>query len=444
MDGYEQETVFISCPIGHRALKGMPQCTKCGLPIVMYEKELAEVVERFKALSKDFAKVQQLFPIGLGVWGSKLLLTTLAAYDIRLARISTMGASITDLQIFAMAKEKKMPKEEVENMLRKTNYPLKIAADTTGGIWKRAEIAARNDSALADRIGILGIHGTKEEQISFFMGSLSEGIVAGVAPFLNSVAKEKNPNISRIFIVTLPGEDASEQVQFNAYCGLANLLQSGIEVAIIMQDSVLKTLKGISRSGAELDADFLIPSMCDMLLAIDVEGLAELSHIAQSFRLQVLSPTFAYGASYEIYGSIANIVEYSLYNIMVPMNYENVIVAVAIARVPRRLLEKVGLDSLQEQFTGWTRRRFPAIRGSLLRVITKEESSDRIDVILLLGGKNLELIADVMKKGYNDFKTHVETMELWQEYSITADEMKNIEESISKYDRRLGALLKKK
>jgi len=312
VEGYQQETIFISCPIGHRALKGMPQCTKCGLPIVMYEKELAEVVGRFKTVSKDFAKVQQLFPIGLGLWGSKLLLTTLATYDIRLARFSTIGASITDLQIFAAAKEKKVPKEEVENMLRKTNYPLKITADTTGGIWKRAEISARNDSNLADRIGILGIHETKEEQVALFMGSLSEGIVAGVAPFLSSVAKEKNPNISRIFIITLPGEDASEQVQFNAYCGLANLLQSGAEGVIIMQESILKTLKGISRSGAELDADLLISSLSDMLLAIDIEGLAELSHIAQSFRLQVLSPSLAYGASYEIYGSIANIVEHSL------------------------------------------------------------------------------------------------------------------------------------
>jgi len=443
MEGYQQDTVFISCPIGHRALKGMPQCTKCGLPIIMYDREVSEVVKRFKKLAGEFAKVQQLFPIGLGLWGSKLLLTPLATYDIRLARFSTMGASITDIQSYATVKEKKMPKEEVENILRKTNYPLKIAADTTGGIWKRAEIAARKDSALADRIGILGIHSTKEEQVAFFMGSLSEGIVAGVAPFLSSVAKEKNSNISRIFLTTIPSEDSAEQVQFNAYCGLANILQSGVEVVIIMQESVLKTFKAISRSGAELDSDLLLPSICDMFLAIDVEGLAELSHIAQSFRLQVLSPAFAYGASYEIYGSVANVFEHSLYNIMVPMNPENVIVAVSIARVPRKLLEKVGYDALQEQFTGWTRRRFPAIRGSLLRIITKEESSDRIDTILLLGGKNFESIADLMRKGYNDFKSHAETMDLWQEYSITADEMKNIDELILRYDRRLGALLKK-
>jgi hypothetical protein len=444
MEGYQQDTIFISCPIGHRALKGMPQCTKCGLPIVMYEKELSEVVNSFKGLAREFVKVQQLFPIGLGLWGSRLLLTTLATYDVRLARFSTMGASITDLQSFATVKEKKMPKEEVDNILRKTDYPLKIAADTTGGIWKRAEIAARKDSALADRIGILGIHNAKEEQVAFFMGSLSEGIVAGVAPFLSSVAKEKNSNISRIFVTTIPSEGSSEQVQFNAYCGLANLVQTGAEVIIIMQESVLKTFRAISRSGADLDADFLLPYMWDMLLAIDIEGLAELSHIAQSFRLQVLSPALAFGASYEIYGSIANIIEHSLYNIMVPMNPENVIAAVAVARVPNKLLDKVGHDALQEQFTGWTRRRFPAIRGSLLRIIPKEESSDRIDTILLLGGKNLESIADLMKNGYNDFKSHAETMDLWQEYSITADEMKTIDELILRYDRRLGALLKTK
>ncbi len=444
MEGTQQETVLIPCPVGHKALTGMTQCPRCGLPIILYEKELIDIVDRFKTLSQNFAKVQQLFPIGVGLWGSKLLLATVASHDIRLTKFSTIGASTTDIQMFASAKQKMIPRDNVENILRKINYPLKIVADMRGGIWKRAEITARNDSALADKISILRINDIKEEQVAFFMGSLSEGIVAGVTPFLCSAARENNPNVLTIFLLTLPAEDTSEEAQFNAYCGLAMLLQSGMHTGIIMQESALKALKGISRSGAELNADFLLPTMCDILLAIGVEGLAEISHISQSFRLQVLSPAFAYGASYEIYGSLANIVEYAMYKILVPINPENVIAAVTIARIPRRLLEIVGKDALEEQFTSWTRRRFPAIRGSLLRIITKEEPSDRIDAILLLGGKNLEAITNSIKDGYIEFKANLDTMDLWEEYSITTDELKNIEESILKYDKRISALLKKK
>ena len=403
-----------------------------------------DIVDRFKTLSQEFAKVQQLFPIGVGVWGSKLLLATVASHDVKATRFSTIGASTTDLQVYASAKEKVISRGDVESILRKINYPLKIVADTSGGIWKMAEITARNDSALTDRINILRSNDTKEEQIAFFIGSLSEGIVAGVAPFLCSTAKEKNSSVLTIFILALPTEDMSEQAQFNAYCGLAMLLQSGMQIGIVMQESALKSLKGISRSGAELKADFLLPTMCDMLLEIGVEGLGELSHISQSFRLQVLSPAFAYGASYEIYGSLANIVEYAMYNVLVPIDPENVVVAVTIARIPRRLLERVGSNAIQEQFTSWTKRRFPAIRGSQLRIIAKEESSDRIDAILLLGGKNLESIANSIRDGYIGFKANLETMDLWEEYSITADELKNSEELILKYDKRISALLKKK
>lgn len=444
MEGSQQEPTFLACPVGHKALRGMFQCIKCGLPIIMYEKEIFDIVERFRLLSKDFAKVQQLFPIGIGLWGSKLLLNTLDSHDSRLTRFATISASIADLQYFASIKEKKMPREEVDNMLQKINYPLKLVADITGGVWKRAEITAKNDSGLADRIGVLGIHDTKDEQVVFFMGALAEGIVAGAGPFLCSVAKEKNANIPRFFLATLPANDESAQLQFNAYCGLANLIQSGVEVAIVMQDYMLKNLRGISRAGVELDSDFLLPIMCDILLSIDVEGLAELAHVAQSFRLQILSPAFIYGASYEIYGNLANMLEYSIHNMLVAIDPENIIAAMAIVRVPKRLLERFGDDALGEQFTDWTRRKFPAIRGSLIRVITKEESSDRVDAILLLGGRNLETIADSIKDGYDDFKTHAETMDLWKEYQITSDELKDIEDTIAKYDRRLGQLLRKK
>ncbi|MBI2126471.1 MAG: hypothetical protein HYU02_04045 [Thaumarchaeota archaeon] len=439
-----QEASYVSCPLGHRGVRGIAQCARCNLPIIPYGKDLAESIERFASLSKEFAKPKHLFPIGLGLWGSKLLFTTLNARDYRSVNFGIIGASNADLQSFTSSITQRASKEEAERILRRVNHPIKFTVDKMGGLWGQAEGVVKKDAALADRIGVIGLHDTEEEQVAMLAGALGEGLVAGVAPHLASIVKEQSPSSSRIFFGTLPSEDNPEQMLFNAYCGLARLVKSNIDAAIIMQDTGLSNLKGILRSGNEIGSDNLLPIMLDIMLGDDIDNIQEFARLSRSFRIQVYSPIFAFGRSYEIYEGLPNILEHATYNPISTFSVDSVVLSAASIRVPAGVLERVGRDSLEEQFNAWSKKKFPLLRGTSLRILTKDEPSDRLDVLLLLGGTKLDAILQPVKAGYKDFKSHIESMDLWEEYNIAKEELNEIDDMISKYDRRLAQLLRKK
>lgn len=439
-----QEASYVLCPSGHRGVKGIAQCTRCNLPIILYEKDLAESIERFASLSKEFTKPKLLFPIGLGLWGSKLLFTTLSTHEYRSVNFGTIGASSADLQSFASSIAQRNSKEGAERILKRINHPIKLTVDKMGGLWGQAEGAAKKDVALVEMVNVIGLRETEDDQVAILAGALGEGLVAGVAPYFASTIKERSPNSSRIFFGILPSGDDPEQAQFNAYSGLARLAKSNIDVVVIMQGTSLINLKGILRSGNEIGPDKLLPIMFDLLLGDDIDNIQEFARLSRSFRVQVYTPIFAYGRSHEIYEGLANILEHANYNLISPFNADSVVLSAASIRVPAGVLGRVGRDSLEEQFNAWSKKKFPSLRGTSLRILTKDEPSDRLDVLLLLGGTKLDSILQPIREGYEDLKSHIESMDLWDEYNMTKEELNDIDDTISKHDKRLAQLIRKK
>src|SRR3972149_8420099 len=104
--------------------------------------------------------------------GRKFLFTTLHARDYRSMNFGTIGASNADLQSFTSSIAQRASKEEAERILRRINHPIKVTIDKMGGLWSQAEGAAKKDIALADRVSIIGLHDTEEEQVAILAGAL--------------------------------------------------------------------------------------------------------------------------------------------------------------------------------------------------------------------------------------------------------------------------------
>ena len=78
----------------------------------------------------------------------------------------------------------------------------------------------------------------------------------------------------------------------------------------------------------------------------------------------------------------------------------------------------------------------------MLHIVPVRESSDRIDVLLLLGGAKLENIIKPLQNGYDRFKSYIRDMELWDEFNITEDDLKKLENTVVIYDKNLNKLLR--
>ena len=78
----------------------------------------------------------------------------------------------------------------------------------------------------------------------------------------------------------------------------------------------------------------------------------------------------------------------------------------------------------------------------MIQIVPVKENSDRLDVLLLLGGAKLENIVETVKPGYKRFKEYIRELDLWSEFKISEDELKKFENTITTYDRNINKLLK--
>ena len=125
-----------------------------------------------------------------------------------------------------------------------------------------------------------------------------------------------------------------------------------------------------------------------------------------------------------------------------PFQYESIILSIAVIRVPENVLNSISSKKLEDDYNAWNRKRFPSLKESMIQIVPVKENSDRLDVLLLLGGAKLENIVETVKPGYNRFKEYIRELDLWSEFKISEDELKKFENTITTYDRNINKLLK--
>ena len=164
--------------------------------------------------------------------------------------------------------------------------------------------------------------------------------------------------------------------------------------------------------------------------------------MAKSLKVLAFSPVYVYGRSYEIYDNLKNILDDAAFFPLSPFQYESIILSIVVIRVPESVLNTISTKRLEDDYNAWNRKRFPSLKESLIQIVPVKENSDRLDVLLLLGGAKLENIVETVKPGYDRFKEYIRELDLWNEFQISEDDLKKLENTITTYDRNLNKLLK--
>ncbi|MEE8115390.1 MAG: hypothetical protein V3T23_13680 [Nitrososphaerales archaeon] len=439
---------FTLCPSGHKNARGLATCAICSLPLIEFKEELASAVQLIRSLTAVFSRSKEVVKFGLGGAGSKLLLNLVAGQANRVSSINflAIGADEGDEKVFKDWLSEVHTEDETDRIYRTGLHRLKRSKDKGGGVWSSTLKSATKDKQLDDKIRRIGISESVEEQISIFFAPLGENITSGVGPLMLAKIKNINPDASGIVFAILPSEEDTDQTHFNAYCALSRFLKSDerlADILIVSQGDALRKMIGIDRSGRRLSSDILIPRIVDLIFGQNEVDLAEMVRLARSYRVQVFSPVYAYGRSYEIYDKIGNILDHAISFPLSPFDYDSVVLSIAIARVPEKIVDKVGEKRLQEQFNEWNRKRFPVLKGTSLKVVRVNENSDRIDVLLLLGGSSISDIIRPHKDPYKRFRAYIENLDLWGEFALTEDQLKKIQSGIDTYDKGMARLIRK-
>ena len=424
---------FILCPDGHKNVRGLEECATCNLPLINFKKELSLLIDNLNSVKvKNLHKV---INFGIGDFGSQTLLSF--KNSIHPDRLNHLLVDFIDSE--------KNSSDSTESTPNDSNYYL-IDEDYNSNIntWSEFENTFSEFDKFEDKIRRVGINNNIDEQTAIITGSIGETLVSGLTLPLIKKIKHINPKSSRIVLASLPSNNDTDQVQFNAYCGISRLVKnqktSG-DMLIVLQGNALNKMIGIDRSGKKLGYEILVPRILSLLTS-NGHAINNLGKMAKSLKVLAFSPVYVYGRSYEIYDNLKNILDDAAFFPLSPFQYESIILSIVVIRVPESVLNIVSAKRLENDYNAWNRKRFPSLKESLIQIVPVKENSDRLDVLLLLGGAKLENIVETVKPGYDRFKEYIRELDLWNEFQISEDDLKKLENTITTYDRNLNKLLK--
>ena len=308
---------FIFCPVGHKNVSGLDECASCNMPLINFRKELSTLISNLESINGE--KHNKIINFGLGTFGSQILLSLKNDFGseqlFNYLMIDYEGSNVDSL----------IP--DNDDSLEHNSYSVANDYDSKTNIWSNFENNFSQFDQLEDKIRRIGLNNNIDEQTAILTGSMGETLVSGMTPPLLKKIKQINPKTSRLVLTSLPATSDTDQVHFNAFCGVSRFIRnqktSG-DMLVVLQGDALEKMIGIDRSGKKLGSDFLIPRMVN-LLTNNSPAINSLSKIAKSLKVLAFAPVYVYGRSYEIYDNLKNILDDAAYFPLCPFQYESVI-----------------------------------------------------------------------------------------------------------------------
>jgi len=245
-----------------------------------------------------------------------------------------------------------------------------------------------------------------------------------------------------------PYEDEPPQQQFNAVCGLSRLLRKpdgtqNADMVLLGANSHIAQMEGKDdprNHPNDLVNERLIEAF-DLLISggretrgvIDVQDLISVPSQIGAYHF---TPAVATEMNANVY-DLEYMFDAAAENAFVPMDVSTTKAAYAIVRAPRSVADdEITENAVNTAFEEWKRDKGIDAPG-MSTVSIKDGGRNNVDVLLLLGGFDLE---PLLSRSLDDYETHKDRLERGRRLgnaSIPAAQMERIEENLNEYRRFL-------
>jgi hypothetical protein len=125
----------------------------------------------------------------------------------------------------------------------------------------------------------------------------------------------------------------------------------------------------------------------------------ELTEMSRSFKVKMYTILSATGASLKIYGSLENILSTALFKPLLTFDLASVSVPYVLLRMPLSLKDKLSKGKIELAIADWFKERASLKSIRVSEPIYVEDVTDRIDMLMFVGGFDLtEILAALEKK----------------------------------------------
>ena len=217
------------------------------------------------------------------------------------------------------------------------------------------------------------------------------------------VAQFNERKISSVALALMPSKVQSLESQFNAFAavGKCSILNSAT-IVLLDRDSIDNFL-GVDRRGNMLKGTAVLNYLLDLMLSKETL-VDEFNELCKSFDAPLYTLMFGTGASIRVYGSIENILNTLLSKQFLSIDLASSELLYVLARVPLSLKEKVTRANIEMAVANWFNDKATLKSIRISEPIYVEDTSDRIDIALFIGGFNTQKMFTTIEKKVNPMK----------------------------------------
>ena len=273
------------------------------------------------------------------------------------------------------------------------------------------------------------IEGLKKKPIeklhsAIMVASVWDGIGSASLPTL--ISKLKASNINSLSIAILPSKIQPTDAYFNSLASLGMCASSDAATVVLLDRDLLENYEGVDRNGSLIKGNMVANYLVNLLLSKETL-VQEISELSRTFNVKMYSVLLATGASIKIYGSLENMLNATLLKPLLTFDLSSASLLYVLLRMPISLKDKLPRGKIELAIAGWFKEKANLKSIYITEPIYVEDSSDRIDLILFVGGfDTAKMFTDLDKKVKNMKNRAVEKgfikEEDWQAI------MKNLEE----------------
>ncbi len=286
--------------------------------------------------------------------------------------------------------------------------------------WFQVLPSIANDGALIARLKDKAIDSLGGAVI---VSSLWDGVGSGLLPFLISQFKEWNTNT--VAFGVLPSQMQISDVHFNAFASIAMCVSKGFASLLLIDRDQLESYVGVDRNGSILKGNVILNYLLELVSAKE-KFVQELLELSRTFDVRTYTVLSATGAGLSIYGSIKNILDSALSRPLLKFDLSSASVIYVLIRMPIQLEDKLPRGKIELEMANWFKEKASLKSIVISEPIYVEDVSDRIDIVMFVGGFDVTKMFISMEKKVREIKSFV-----IKQGSIKEDEWQAIVKSLA-------------
>ncbi len=226
--------------------------------------------------------------------------------------------------------------------------------------------------------------------------SIWDGIGSAALPTL--IGKFKAANIDSLSIAVLPSKIQPIDAHFNAYAALKICsVTEGATVLLMGRDQV-ENYEGVDRNGESIKGNMVLNYLLNLFLT-KYTLVEEISELSRTFDTKLFAPIVVTGASYNVYGSIENMLSAALLKPFLEFDLSTASLLYVVLRMPMNLRDKLPRGKIELSITNWFKEKTTLQSIYIAEPIYTKDMTDRIDAVLFVGGFEIgKMLSDLEKK----------------------------------------------